>query len=271
MPLGKATRRILSKPKAAKSTRKVSAKRLIDTYYEAQNKKPDKGRKKGVVSPSGMTKCRRLQQFKLLCVPVGSVNIRPQMRRIWDNGHSSESRMRHALMEGAKMVGGSFSPKGVNMSVPEFLIAGEADGVLETPPDNKYIVDFKTRNRKGFEALLRPSREYVWQAHAYMKGLQIPQYIVYYENKDSQNHKEFFLRFSEKVWTEIREWTLDPLLNAMRNQYLVERDDHTTGKRKLCQGNECPYYGFCYSSDDLSFEEADNRPTPVRKKHLQVL
>lgn len=271
MPLGKATRRILLPKKAAKrAKRKASVKRLIDLYYEEQNKKTDKGRKKGVISPSGTTKCRRYQQFKLLCVPVARVNVRPQMRRIWDNGHSSEARMRHALMKGAEMVGGSFSSKGVNMAIAKLLVAGEADGIL-TLKHGKWIVDFKTRNRKGFEALLRPSREYIWQAHAYMKGLRIPQYLLYYENKDSQNHKEYTIKFSKKVWAEMMEWAIQPLLDAMRGEYLLERDDHLKGPRKLCQGNECPYFGFCYSDDNLTFGEADNRPTPVRKRHLKVL
>lgn len=104
-------RRRLEAPVMAvkRSKRGIDLERFYNAYYLEKAKTPKEGRKRGVIHPSQLRKCKRAQQYELLFAPMQPVRTFPQMYRIWDAGHVSEARMRKALVSGLEMYGGRSS------------------------------------------------------------------------------------------------------------------------------------------------------------------
>ena len=182
MPLG-----IGLRPKSRWSNKRaqkdISLVKLMDGYHYERLKKPKQGRTRGIIHPSQLLTCRRAQQYELLFAPVHATRTQVFMARIWDNGHSTERRLRHSLIEGAKLQGHTFIPS-IAVFNPETLVGGEMDGVLITKWGDAWVVDFKTMRRVDFEALLRPPEGYKAQMHGYMSCTGIRQAALFYENKD---------------------------------------------------------------------------------------
>jgi CRISPR/Cas system-associated exonuclease Cas4 (RecB family) len=69
-------------------------------------------------------------------------------------------------------------------------IKGAADALVEIAGHER-VVEIKSINKKGFSSLRKPKRPHLFQLNAYMYCLGINQGIVVYENKDSQELREF--------------------------------------------------------------------------------
>jgi CRISPR/Cas system-associated exonuclease Cas4 (RecB family) len=89
----------------------------------------------------------------------------------------------------------------------ESNIEGHADIIIRAGdglnPEDFIVIDFKTINSKGFEDLSEPKHEHSIQVIIYMHILKIGWAIVFYEDKNNQNIKEFRLQYSPKAAEEI--------------------------------------------------------------------
>lgn len=247
-------------PPENKAKQPASVKKLIGHHYYEKSKSPgDKAQ--GILSPSQLTKCRRRQQFNILFVQRQQVKTTPQLQRIFHNGHNREVGLREALEAGCKHFGVHWEAS-VKMSIFDLLISGEADGILTFQNGDKWVVDFKTINDARFKALQAPSDDYLWQFHAYMKGLRIRQTICYYENKNNQSDEEYIVQFDDKLWEHMLGSTILYILKATQAGKLVPPDVDK------CDTNECPYARVCFSSP--VFAEIDRRPQAM-KNRLKVI
>jgi hypothetical protein len=228
---------------------------IIESYY---SKETDDSRRLGVFHPSQLDICRRAIQFGIMNIPP-IVKYPPFLRRIFDNGHYVEARLRKALMAKAK-----FEPT-IKIKIPSLMIYGEADGIYFHVDDRKVVVDFKSINSGGFSKFKfspKSSTGYVYQAMCYMKALKIFLFANIYENKDNQMLKQIMVPWNKKVWKGMVENIFDYILKATYKGKIVERDK---GK---CQSTKCYYYGPCNSNKN--FKELDQR-TDKQKGRLEKI
>lgn len=81
-------------------------------------------------------------------------------------------------------------------------IIGHADGHLRIAPEGDCLLEFKTINVRGFTKLSGAKPEHRAQATVYMALLNLPQALIVYFNKDTQELKEFRVSFDRREWEE---------------------------------------------------------------------
>lgn len=261
------------KPSGERARRKIDTVQLIDAYYINQGLKLS-GRSQGMLHPSGLMKCRRAQQFGLIFARENRVQTKVFMRRIWDNGHYVEARLRKAFEFGVKQAGGTCEAN-VALRMPELFLGGETDLIVRLPRNGEegtddWIVDFKGWNRERYTELTAAPDYYVAQLHSYMLMTGIRQSVLVFENKDSQFLKQIVVRWSQEFWDEIREDVIQYILTATYEDRLVDRDDAEAVKAEripdnLCVPEECKFSGVCFSKG-LAFDEVDRRPREHRNR-----
>ena len=87
-----------------------------------------------------------------------------------------------------------FEYEEIQVENKEYHFKGHTDGIIEInkgEDGDRYVVDFKTINSKRFEFLSKPANVYVAQIRIYMWLLDINQGIIFYEEKDGHELKEF--------------------------------------------------------------------------------
>ncbi len=78
---------------------------------------------------------------------------------------------------------------------------GHADGIIRIAGD-KYLLEIKTINGRGFASLKEVKEAHKQQTHAYMKSLNLKGCIVIYYNKETSELKEYFIAYSNKFYIE---------------------------------------------------------------------
>jgi len=119
---------------------------------------------------------------------TNSENHEPRVLRIFDNGHGVHSRLQGYLKEMGVLLDAE-----VEVWNEDYQIYGHCDGILQLG-DQKGVLEIKSINSNGFWNLYSPKPEHMIQVHAYMFALGIPRGVLLYEEKDSQELKEFFLK-----------------------------------------------------------------------------
>ena len=66
-----------------------------------------------------------------------------------------------------------------------------------------HIFELKSIKQELFYELTEPSEEYLDQVHVYMYMTSIPRAIVFYENKNNQEIKEFAIELDQKRLDEV--------------------------------------------------------------------
>lgn len=254
-------------PTGPRAQREIDTLKLIDAYYFDQGLQLS-GRSRGVFHPSGLLKCRRMQQYALIYATENRVQTKVFMRRIWDNGHYVEARLRKAIIFGIEEAGGTWEAN-LKLNLPGLFLGGETDMVVRFS-DGEWILDFKGWNRERYTELTKAPDYYVVQMHAYMLMTNIRQAVLVFENKDSQFLKQIVIKWSQALWDDILERVIKPVLLATYEERLVDRDDDMAVKagnipENLCDRKECKFSRVCFTKG-MDFEEVDRRPKDHRRR-----
>lgn len=203
---------------------------LVKENQEKQQQRIEEGRI-GKFYPSSVGRCKRQIAYQMLGYPGKPTPGRNLL--IMDNGTYFHERMEDTFNRMGIMI----APE-LKLVDEELRISGRSDAIVwnwlkdpektydnteikltstdgkvvyEGPQSDVLIVELKSINNKNYEKLPKtlPKMEHRMQLQLYMYLTGIRQGVVYYENKDTQEQKYFYVEYNiemvEKVTNEIRE------------------------------------------------------------------
>jgi len=156
----------------------------IDAYLQ---NRPKQERKNQCFHPSTLHKDED-SLFRAYFNGTSGENFEPRILRIFDNGHGVHSRLQGYLKDMGLLLDAE-----AEVWNEEFEIYGHCDGILQLG-DQKGILEIKSINSNGFWNLYAPKPEHLIQVHVYMFCLAIPRGVLLYEEKDTQELKNFFVK-----------------------------------------------------------------------------
>lgn len=234
---------------------------LLDTYFIQRGSSPrrvrehvinmeDRPRPEGRLSPSTLCGCERQAAFKFVDMPGRSV-IDPETEAIFDDGKWRHHKWQ-ATFRDMEMVLGRKTFRLLSyeedVEYPDLYIAGALDALIAIER-KLWVVDFKGINSWGFEYVYRenaPHETHVKQLLAYMVSRRVRRGMILYDHKDRSKTKIFVIKFSNKQWAEVVEWSekvlaqiereeLPPMsINCQAGNFLFEKCAWT----HICYGNK---------------------------------
>jgi len=172
---------------------------LIDKYYE--EKRREKNQTHFYITNAGQ--CQRAVYFSI----KGYSRKKKEARvlRIFDVGDDVHQRLMRTLfgISAIKVNNAEIRVIATAIDVtPEALFHGRADAIISF--NNKlYVVDFKSISDYKFRKLDAPQPSHQKQLQLYMHYFKVPQGIILYENKNTQELREFELKYDYKLAKKI--------------------------------------------------------------------
>lgn len=171
---------------------------IIDEYLDI---KKGEARMTDEFHPSSAGQCPRLIQFKM----TGSLyeDVEPRVKRIFENGHYMQARYK-SFLEGAGKFVAEEVP--IKIEIDTVIVKGRADMIVLDNYNNKQLLEFKSINTRGFNELIAnqvPKQDHLMQWTLYSKGLELPDGVILYENKNDQYMKPFQVKFSQELFDSI--------------------------------------------------------------------
>lgn len=212
--------------------------------------------RRGSFSASGAGGCLRARQFQF----AGKEQIKPDEKalNIFENGDFF-----HLRMQVAGIIGGYLTGAEVGYRMPIKGTGMELVGTLDGITSEDEIAEFKSINMNGFSQIKKfgPKRDHVYQVHAYMllTGMRIARIV--YENKNTQDLKEFYVEADDDTLLSV-EMELDDLAHATEAKELLPMLEKcvTEGVDKWC-----PYRKICPEQTSISVFGSDE---PHRKRFV---
>lgn len=170
-----------------------------------------------VIRPSQIHMCQRWIVGDIL----GVVPFEPKsavQQRVLDNGSYVHKRILQKYLPKMGIVScildikkGEVKPFiEVSLKDETLWLKGSPDAVILNPNDGlAYVFELKSMRDGEFRILEEPKPEHVMQLHLYFWLTNIPRGVLFYENKDSQQTKEFVVERDENV--------MNYLLNKIAN------------------------------------------------------
>ncbi len=164
---------------------------LIDEVYLSKQREKEKTH--FYVTDAG--KCARAVYLSLKNAPKEPLDARAL--RIFEHGDHTHMRLASALFSLGIVCA-------VEVAIPpNETIHGRADAIVRVDGAS-YVVEFKSINRYAFEKKLdAPQSEHLRQLQLYLHFFKIPKGILVYENKDTQDLKEFVVDYDKALVTNI--------------------------------------------------------------------
>jgi hypothetical protein len=222
-------------------------------FLAEQIGKPDRVRS-GSFSPSSAGTCLRRRQFEYLGLPRRP--FKTSTIQIFHNGTWT-----HLRWQAAGLSAGWLDQAEVPVAHPKLMMKGTMDGRLV----NGQGLEIKSINSNGFRNVMKygPKREHLYQVTSYSIASGIEDWVVLYEDKDTNEYREF--RFSPdnqgltKVLHEYERLVIETTGNR-----LIEMKDECWAK----QGSEylqCPFRDVCplMKSWDQACESSAPGTTPA--------
>jgi CRISPR/Cas system-associated exonuclease Cas4 (RecB family) len=244
---------------------------MMEMNRKNQEKRVAEGRI-GKFYPSSVGACRRKIAYQMLGYPGKPIPGKNLL--IMENGTSFHNRMEHIFGEMGIMI----APE-LKLVHEELRISGRSDAIVwnwfkkeevendevitlrdiedkvvyEGPQSDVLIVELKSINNKNWDKLPKtlPKMEHRMQLQLYMYLTGIRQGVVYYENKDNQDQKYFYVAYNpemvEKIINDIRY-----VIKHIDENKLPERDYPPVS----FQCTYCDYKDMCRpSSSGLSLDD----------------
>lgn len=228
-----------------------SIKIIIDDYIDRRNAENDREKTPFFFHPYFFNlNCKRQQQFYYLESALesrfkpNSGKVNPQLQRIFDNGSSMHERWQKYLEDAGILVEAES-----RFIDEERRISGYIDAIVEVN-NIRYVVELKSINHFSFQKLKEPKPEHCIQVQLYgmITGLDC---FVIYENKNTQEIKEFFVRKNDDMIKEIQS-----MMFAIKESPNTKTILPKTDQINLCQS--CRYMNTCYKYPDATFTEIFN-------------
>lgn len=139
-----------------------------------------------------------------------------------------------------------FEYKEMNIVDNEYNFDGHCDGIIELErgnPETRYVIDFKSIKSERFSILNKPEYKYVVQITIYMWFFGVDQGIIFYENKNDHQVKEFIVPLNQDLVDDIK-------TNAKKMMKILEQNKipsiprHYEENKSPCRW--CGYKGICW-------------------------
>jgi hypothetical protein len=228
-------------------------------FLSEQIGKPDRVRT-GSFSPSSAGKCLRRRQFEFLGLPRRP--FRTSLIQILHNG-----TWVHLRWQAAGLTAGWLDEAEVGVKYDELMMKGTMDGRLV----NGRGLEIKSINSNGFRAVMKhgPKREHQHQITSYALASRIKDWVVLYEDKDTNEYREFLFTPSQEGLDQVR-GEYEKLVSATLRGQLIDMKDECWAK----QGSEyiqCPFRDVCplMKSWNQACESSESQSGP--KSTLRVL
>ena len=160
--------------------------------------------------------------------------------RIFDNGHFTHARLESYIIAAVHSVKGKAWNE-LSYAPDEKLRSGTADigMILWGWP---YLIEIKSIKRSGFEALgAEADPDHVGQLNQYMGISGVKAGFVLYENKDTQDLREYFVRYDHERWLANEQNVVDPVLAHVEAGTLPDKITEEDG----CRMDWCQHYDYC--------------------------
>lgn len=165
---------------------------LIDKYYK--DKREERNQEHFYISDAG--KCQRAIYFSIKRYPRKEREAR--VLRIFDRGDVTHRGLLNALFGIPEI---RIIASEVDIP-PKELFRGHTDAIISI--DNKlYVVEIKSSSEYKFKKLNEPEETHLKQLQLYMHYFKIPQGVLIYENKNTQELKEFEVKYSPELCKKI--------------------------------------------------------------------
>jgi len=194
-------------------------------------------------SAGEVVRCPRLIQLKMNAVVQEKIEAR--IKRIFDVGRDVHLRYGRYFRAAGVLVQDE-----VRMEIrpdkddEEFVIVGSADFIVKNLQGIHKLIELKSMNANNFQKLIEagmPVEANLLQWTLYSKGLNIPEGVILYENKDDQRNKSFSVSFDQSKY--------DLVVNAFRSVHCANKKGVLLSKPA-----ECPDSRFCVAKGLCSHE-----------------
>jgi len=201
-------------------------KELIDQFYLDRQK--DKDQTHFYITDAG--KCCRAIFFKFKNAPRELIEAK--ILRMFDHGDHIHQMIMKALLSTREI---HVVASEINIP-PQEIISGRADAILSDGKE-MFVLDIKSMNSMLFRTLKEPKEDNIDQIQLYMHYFKIKSGILLYVNKDTQELKEFVVKYDKK-----RSESLLGVLDSLKEQI----DSNTVPERLLDypSGRQCRYCQF---------------------------
>jgi hypothetical protein len=211
---------------------------LISKIAEYLDTHPEKASTSTKLSPTYVIKCERQAVYKLKGVPQ-ETSKDFKSRLIALEGDSIHKKFVNLFKEMGILVD---SEKIIFH--PNFPFLGFVDAIIKIN-DVLYVVEIKSINREGFGKLNKPHEEHILQAKMYMLILKIDKAIIFYENKDTQDLKEFYVELNSEFENWFNE-KMNRILNYFNKNEIPARICATEVDGRY---QWCPYVKYCFQDN----------------------
>lgn len=200
--------------------------------------------RRGTISSSSLSSCQRRQQFTFLGMP--ELPPSPKLAAIFQTG-----TFMHIRWQMAGLTAGWLSEAEVPIGKNTYELSGTMDGVL----DEDSVLELKSCNSNSFRRVLSfgPLEGHLFQVGTYVLTTGREKGVLIYEDKDTQEFKEFVFPRAELPLIEI-EFGAKLLWQRITAEQLVEPLDECLAKSGKYLG--CPFRDNCLKI--RSWEEASD-------------
>jgi len=230
-------------------------KKLINKYYE--EKRREKNQMHFYITDAG--KCLRAIYLSMKGYPRKEKEAR--VLRIFDIGDDIHQRLMRTLFGISEIKVNNAEVRVIASRIdvaPEELFHGRADAIISL--NNKlYVVDFKSISDYKFKKLEKdePEISHQYQLQLYMHYFKVPHGILLYENKNTQDFKEFELEYNYKLCKKIisdfenlkEEYLNQDIIPPIPLELKVKREAAKDNKGKFPW--ECDYCDFREECDRI--------------------
>jgi hypothetical protein len=208
----------------------------LDFSRLALSKEAGGGRRRtAMFRASGSGTCRRRQMFRVISMP-GRYEIDPKLASIFMTGDFV-----HLKWQMAGLTAGWLDQAEVAWDSPELNLGGTLDGIL----DDGSGLEIKSINTRGFSMVNKfgADPKHLRQVHSYMKLTEIDTFSIVYEDKNTQDYREFRVRKDPEIMASV-EQELDELNESLQTRTLPQ-------VLPLCQSRDgseyrnCPFRDTC--------------------------
>lgn len=210
-------------------------KELIEELYRTRRK----GKEKITFYVTDAGKCQRAIWFSLKGYPKKEPDAR--VTRVLEYGNHTHIRLLGALFSLGLV-------SAVEIEIPENdLVHGRADAILSIKGE-PYVLEIKSVNSSKFKKGL-PDSSHIKQLQLYLYFFGIKKGILLYENKDTQDLKEFVIDYDEKIVKEV-------FSEFNRLKELIEKDIIPEKPKEIedWQCDYCPYIEECEKIEKIKNE-----------------
>lgn len=221
--------------------------------------------------PSEFYQCVRALAYKYYRAK-SSDKIKPDLQRIFDNGHYMHDRYteyfrRIGILQGVwecsnplcgKIYGEdekigipepdtececgnkTYKYKEVKFLDLEHMMGGAIDGILSVSGGHS-VIDYKSMNSNSFTKLSKPLDKHIIQVSVYMWAIGVDKALLLYENKDTQRIKLYEVKRDDAMIEKILKRALS-LKGIVEKKKLPKRPF----KQDSSQCASCHYFTICW-------------------------